>query len=318
MKSLKHNLHSPFIYLSIISLFYMIGCGGKPSSEEKQENPKSPEGVIAVSTDLMNFDLPDSIPSGWVTFNYENNSEETHFYLIEKYPEEKTIEDGKKEILPVFQEGMDLIIEGKNDEAMAAFGKLPEWYGKVKFVGGSGLVSAHAEAINSLKLDPGYYVMECYVKMKTGQFHSFMGMVEDFTVVEQQSSLNEPIADIELTISSKTGITNPDTIKAGDYRFGVTYEDQIVHENFVGHDVNLVKLEGEYNLEELVNWINWAAPNGLTTPTPKGFNFMGGTNDMLAGTTGYFEVSLTPGAYVLISEVPNSQSKNMLKQFYVK
>jgi len=39
---------------------------------------------------------------------------------------------------------------------------------------------------------------------------------------------------------------------------------------------------------------------------------------MRTGDTGYFTVNLSPGRYVLISEVPNPASKNMLKTFVVK
>jgi hypothetical protein len=46
-------------------------------------------------------------------------------------------------------------------------------------------------------------------------------------------------------------------------------------------------------------------------------NFLGGMNNMLAGDTGYFTANLEPGRYVLIAEVPNPASKNMLKTFTV-
>ena len=38
---------------------------------------------------------------------------------------------------------------------------------------------------------------------------------------------------------------------------------------------------------------------------------------MPAGAKGYFSVVLAPGNYVLVSEVPNALSKNMLKAFVV-
>ena len=63
--------------------------------------------------------------------------------------------------------------------------------------------------------------------------------------------------------------------------------------------------------------MNWADPKGLITPSPEGFTFLGGVNDMPAGNTGYFEVNLKPGNYAFISEVPNALSKNMLKTFVV-
>ena len=41
-----------------------------------------------------------------------------------------------------------------------------------------------------------------------------------------------------------------------NHTFSVYYKDQIVHENFVGHDVNLVKLDNNVDLKVLENWMN--------------------------------------------------------------
>ncbi len=45
--------------------------------------------------------------------------------------------------------------------------------------------------------------------------------------------------------------------------------------------------------------------------------FLGGTNEMPAGTTSYFTVVLEPGNYAWVSEVPGSAEKGMLKPFTV-
>ena len=71
------------------------------------------------------------------------------------------------------------------------------------------------------------------------------------------------------------------------------------------------------NLKEIEKWMNWADPKGLITPAPEGIIFLGGVNDMPTGSTGYFNVTLEPGDYAIISEVPNALSKKMLKTFVV-
>jgi hypothetical protein len=85
----------------------------------------------------------------------------------------------------------------------------------------------------------------------------------------------------------------------------------------VGHDVSLAKLDDSADLDNLDMWMDWSNPKGLIEPAPSGVTFLGGVNNMLAGDTGYFTATLEPGRYVLISEVPNSESKNMLKTFTV-
>jgi len=55
----------------------------------------------------------------------------------------------------------------------------------------------------------------------------------------------------------------------------------------------------------------------LRTPAPKGFTFLGGMNNLPAGGYGFFETELTPGNYVLISEVPNANEKKLMYTFTI-
>lgn len=279
---------------------------------------KKKDHVIEIVTEVMDFQSVDTIPSGWNTFNYINKSNETHFFLLDKYPAGKTLEDAEKEVIPPFQNGMDLINEGNDEEGFAEFNKLPAWFFEVVFSGGSGLVSPKNSSLTTIKLEPGYYIMECYVKMANGTFHNAMGMAKALIVTEEDSGHLPPEASVEMTISSTEGIIINVPIASGLQTFSIYFKDQITHENFVGHDLNLVKFSDDANLEALESWMNWADPKGLITPAPDGVTFLGGVNDLPEGTTGYFEVNLEPGNYAWISEVPNAASKNMLKTFSVE
>jgi hypothetical protein len=275
------------------------------------------ENVVEIITNNMDFQMPDTIKSGWNTFLYKNLSTQTHFFLIDKYPDGKTLEDAKTLVVPHFENGMKLINEGKSEEGFAEFGKLPLWFSEVKFLGGSGLISPGLTAQTMINLEPGYYLIECYVKMSDGVFHNAMGMLEELVVLDINSENKVLEATANIDISSTEGIVFIDSIASGNHIFLVNYKDQIVHENFVGHDINLVKLDNNASLEVLEKWMNWADPKGLIEPAPAGFIFLGGVNDMPAGNKGYFTAILEPGNYALISEVPNALSKNMLKTFKV-
>ncbi len=300
-----------FSFIMIISSMLILASCKSGGGEEEKDN------AIEVVTNLMDFQMIDEIPAGWNTFHYMNKSQETHFILLDKYPEGKHIEDGKKEVVPVFQSGMDLINAGKPDEAMAEFGKLPGWFSDIVFVGGSGLVSPDHSSLTTLKLDPGYYVMECYVKMPNGTFHGTMGMLKAFTVVDTINTNEPPVPTVHITLSGDDGMTVSDSIQKGKNIFSVFFKDQKVYENFVGHDVHLARLEANSSLDALEKWMNWADPKGLITPAPEELVFMGGVNDMPAGRTGYFTVDLEPGNYALIAEVPNTSEKGLLKTFTV-
>jgi hypothetical protein len=316
-KKTKNILIKAYGPIIISLLFGLNACVSDKKTENKKETLVEKENVIEIITKNMEFQIADEIPSGWNTFRYTNKSTQVHFFLIDKYPEGKTINDAEEIVAPIFQEGMDLITRGKAEEGFAAFGKLPEWFGEVVFMGGSGMVSPGQTCETTLKLDPGYYILECYVKMANGKFHSSMGMVKELVVTEEKSNISPPSANIKINISSTEGMVYSDPITKGINTFSVYYEDQIVHENFVGHDVNLVKLDDNADINALEKWVNWADPKGLITPSPKGITFLGGVNDMPAGSTGYFTTTLEAGNYALISEVPNASDKNLLKRFTI-
>ena len=317
MKDSVKFFKAPASFFPLIIILYFAIFFQSCKDNEEKVNEAEKEYVVDIITQNMDFQMPDTIRSGWINFAYKNQSPQTHFFLIEKFPDDKTLEDAKKDVVPHFSNGMKFINEGQGEKAMAEFGKLPEWYSKVAFLGGSGLISPGKTAETMIELDPGYYLMECYVKMSNGEFHTAMGMIRDFVVSDSSSGNEKPTAGISIDISSTDGIVFNDSIQQGPQTFSVFYKDQSVYEHFIGHDVNLVKMEDGASIKDLENWMNWADPKGLIDPSPGNVTFLGGVNNLPAGSTGYFTAELEPGNYAFISEVPNASAKNMLKTFVV-
>ncbi|MBN4085182.1 hypothetical protein JYT89_02460 [Flavobacteriaceae bacterium AH-315-B10] len=312
---LKKLTFKTLIYLLTLALF--VSCKSD-KKEQVEEIEVKKDNAIEIVTRSMEFQTVDTITSGWNTFRYKNLSNEVHLILFDKYPEGKSLEDTHQDVFPPFDKGMELIIEGNMEEAMAEFGKLPEWFGQIVFTGGSGLISPKHTSVTTLNLKSGLYIMECYVKMPNGKFHASMGMVKEIWATNEDSGNNPPKADINITVSSTEGIQYEGEITNGEHIFSVYYKDQIVHEHFLGHDVNLVRLDENADLDTLEAWMNWATPTGLMTPSPEGVTFLGGTNDSPAGSTQYFKMNLEPGNYAFIAEVPNASKKGMLKTFTIK
>ena len=304
----------PLRIINLLLSFFLITSLPACLTNKK---PDKKDDAVVILTETLDFQMVDTIQSGWQTFRYTNKSHETHFFLLDKYPEGKTIKDGELEVIIPFQKGMDLINEGMAEEGFEEFNKLPAWFFEVVFSGGSGLISPGLTSETILNVEPGYYVVECYVKMANGLFHSSMGMIKELIVLEESTGNSPPKADVELSISSAEGIMFNEPINKGKQTISVFFKDQVTHENFVGHDVHLVRLNGEADIETLEKWMNWADPKGLITPSPEGITFLGGINDMPAGRTGYFEVNLKPGDYAFISEVPNTLEKGLLKTFSI-
>ena len=216
---------------------------------------------------------------------------------------------------------MNLIVAGDTDSAMAKFGELPEWFGRIVFLGGPGLVAPGRVAEASVYLEPGTYLLECYVKTD-GVFHSYNpnpamdGMVAQFAVTDEANGAPEPVPTLEIDIDSEEGMHVIGTPSAGFQTVAVHFNDQTVYENFLGHDVHLARLAPDTDVDALVAWMNWMLPDGLQTPAPA--EFLGGINEMPAGRTGYFKVTLTPGDYVFIAEIPAADEKGMLHRFTVR
>lgn len=291
-----------------------------PGCDRYQPPSDADAGTVEVVARGLTFEAPDSIRTGWTTFRFRNESGMIHFAVVERLPEGVGVREQQQQVAPVFQRGMDLLNAGKADAAMREFGELPEWFGQVVFMGGPGLTSPGHTSRSTMFLEPGTYMLECYVKTN-GVFHSYnpdttaFGMVRQFIVTSSASETSEPDATLNLTLSSERGIEMTGDPVAGEQTIAVHFEDQKAHENFVGHDVHLVRLTDSTDMDRLTAWMDWSANGGLETPAPG--EFLGGVNEMPAGSTGYFTVRFAPGRYGWIAEVPDSRAKGLLQEFSV-
>lgn len=135
---------------------------------------------------------------------------------------------------------------GKNVfEGFAEFAGLPQW--DTQWTGGVDLISPGHEAQTTLYPDPGHYIVEFYLKINSGVWHANMGIIKELVVIEEQSNREAPEGDVEFIISSEPSIEFGPPVNAGLPTFSVFFFDQVTHENFVGHDVKLVKIESDAN-----------------------------------------------------------------------
>jgi hypothetical protein len=323
MKSIFMNTKKITRCSLIIMLFFTFSSCEQDSidyteqiSEDQMLKKKSSKSVD-IYTGHLNFIAPDQLKSGWTTFNYHNNTNVPHFFTLERMPDGKDVHNWANELLPPFQDAMDAIILGDYPTAFEAFGRFPAWSAAIEFNGGPGIINPGKVATTTVNLSPGTYVIECYIKTPSGKFHASLGMYDQIIVTGSDNGNEEPTADFNINISSTEGIKIMDEIKPGNRRMAVNFLDQAVYGNFVGHDVHLVKVHDGADIQELNDWMSWFDPNGLMTPPPANFTFMGGTQEMPAGSTTYISTILKPGNYVLIAEVPDPMTKGMLVEFSI-
>lgn len=305
----------------LLFMIMVVSFGCATDSADNQVKESQKKDVIEVVTKIMDFHAPDTIPSGWVTIRYRNESEMAHFAILERMPAGIGLQEHQDSVAPVFQNIMDNI-NGDTLHQPELGMTPPSWFGDIVFISGPGLLSPGQSAETSVLVEPGTYLLECYVKTN-GIFHSYnpdpeiYGMMHEFTVTRDSSGGTEPSPTVTVDISSEAGMVIRGDINPGRHTVAVNFVDQKVYDNFVGHDLHVVRLDADAQLDSLTAWLNWMTPDGLQTPAPEGFTFLGGTNEMPAGSTGYFTVDFTPGEYVFVSEVPDPASFGLLKQFTV-
>ncbi|MFV1988564.1 MAG: hypothetical protein ACC682_14915 [Gemmatimonadota bacterium] len=269
--------------------------------------------VEVVAADYT-FRGPSEIPSGWITFSLKNEGREHHFMLLNRLPDDKTFEDYQQEVATPFDEVWDELKAGAVDkaEAGAMLGRLlPAWYASVRTMGANGLLAPGLAVRTTVKLDPGLYVMECYVKTADGTFHTSLGMQLPITVTDTPSGGTPPEADIEITLTNFE-ISVVGELTAGEHTVAVNFEE---HPEFgLGNDVHLVRLGDGISVDDVVPWMDWMNLDGLRAPAPA--TFLGGTQEMPIGYTAYFSVTLESGRYAWIAE--SGAALGMVKTFTVE
>jgi hypothetical protein len=256
--------------------------------------------VVDIIAEDYALSAPAEIPSGWTTFRFRNEGKEPHFVLISRLPAGITIEDYQTDLSTEFVRAWYAVRDGEMDEeeAMARlFGNLPDWFAGLDFLGGPGLIAPGLSSETTLNLEPGNYVLECYMKTEDGEFHYMEGMIRPIRITETRSAAAPPEADIRITLSNFTMDIE------GDLRPGRHVVEVHIAENpeqGFGHNVHVARMSPTMEVSEVVRWMNAFELDGLSSPGP--VTFIGGAQIMPAGHTAYFTLDLEPGSYLFVSE----------------
>jgi hypothetical protein len=273
------------------------------------------------------------IAPGWTTFEFDNRTDHTHFAYLPKLPQQALVDAGKEGMDPLwfyvetvtrpFQYFWDSKAPGKkpdpDDDTDIYDSLFPPWFGDVVFYGGPGLTSGHGRSRTTVDLGPGEYIVECYVKNGTNDFHSYLGMIDLISVTGEESGAAEPEPTLDLSLSTD-GIDAPTKVHPGRHTVAVEVENQQQYENLVGHDLHLIRLEDGTDADEVNDWMNWVDPDQFISDGDGPTTFLGGVSDIWTADlprTGYLHVVLTPGDYAWVAEVPDPASKGLLTEFSV-
>ena len=308
------------LLLALAPAAALLGCQPSDDAESADAAPEAAAeapatatstGVVEIIARDFSFEAPTEIPSGWTTFRLNNEGAQEHFAILWLMPEGHTVEDFESQVAPAFHSIMGPYQQGTIDreEAINTLGAaLPEWFWSVLPAGGVGLTAPGGVAQTTVKLEPGTYVLECYVKTPEGVFHSMYGMLHPVTVIDDPSGTTPPEADVEMTLANYE-IAIEGEFTAGEHTIRVDVVDD--PEGLLKHDIHLVRLSAGTTADDVVAWMDWL--DALMAPAPA--EFLGGAEDMPAGSTAYITVSLAPGTYAWISESYGGQG--MVMEFTV-
>lgn len=282
------------------------------AAAEMGAESESEAGVVQVTARDFAFEAPAEIPSGWTTIRMTNAGQQHHFLVLWRLPEGRTFQEYREQVVTAFDTLMQAYDaqEMTREEMMGALGAaLPEWFGAVEAGGGPGLTAPGRTAQTTVQLEPGTYVMECYVRTPDGTYHGMLGMVRPITVIDAMAGASAPEADLDMTLSNYE-ITTDGAVTPGTHTVRVQVMER--PEGLLGHDVHLARLQGDVTVEEVAAWMDWV--DAFRDPPPA--TFLGGAEQVPAGHTSYFTVQLEPGRYAWVSE--EYGRRGMVKEFTVE
>ena len=256
--------------LALASLAWAVGCS-RPAPQ-----PTGPSVVTITATDYA-FGMPDTIPAGLTTFRLVNQGKELHHASLVRLGEGKSAAD--------FQAGLAA--------AMTSHAPPPSW---VTFAGGPNTVTPGDSGTATQTLEPGSYLVVCWIPTADGTPHIMKGMLHPVVVSAAATpAAAAPPADL--------------SIKLTDYDFElsqpVTAGTRVVRVENTGaqaHEVVITALSLGKTLRDFIAW----EQGGEKGPLPTG-RWLGGVSTLDAGGHAQFTTTFATGSYLLLCFWPDAK-----------
>ena len=217
------------------------------------------------------FTGPERIPAGVTTMQIVNRGQDLHQIQLLKLLQGKTAEEFRA--------------------AMAAQPRrMPGW---VKFVGGPNAIVPGGDAVATMPLAEGEYLLICLIPNEEGIPHLALGMQKALSVRGAQPvAVSAPRADVTITQEDfRFGLSRP--IPAGIHTL------RVLNHGGQPHEVVVVKLAPGATASEFA-----AAAEPRTSTPPPGAP-IGGVVGIERGGDAFFTAQFEPGRYGLICFFPD-------------
>jgi len=226
--------------------------------------------VVFVAHDY-GFAGPDRIPAGVITMQVVNKGQDPHHIQLIKLLQGKTAEDFRAAITA--------------DPA-----RLPKW---IKFVGGPNAILPGSEAVATMNLAEGEYLLICLIPNKEGVPHMALGMQKPLSVRGAKPTLvSEPKPGLRITLADFR-FTQSQPISAGSHTI------QVMNHGTQPHEVVVLKLDPGASAKDF----GAAFEPGASGPPPG--KPVGGVVGLESGGHAFFTARFEPGRYGLICFFPD-------------
>ena len=257
------------------------GITGAPASAAKPR-------VVRVIVEDFKFDAPDVIPAGLTEFRFLNKGPALHHMALLKLNGGKTVDD--------------------LTAALSKPGPLPSW---AEEMGGPNAPGPGMEANATMTLQPGNYVLICFVDLG-GPPHFMKGMVRPLRVVPAKGpSAPKPKEDVTMTLLDYTfKLSAP--IRPGKRTIRV-HNAAAQH-----HEVELVELAPGVSLGDFMKWMETGMPGA---PLGKAIGGIAGLEPRMSQ---YVTADFAAGNYALLCFLPDAKDgkphlmHGMVQQIEVK
>jgi hypothetical protein len=251
------------LHPAVVALAGLAACSKAPP-------PPAGPNVVRISATEYAFGLPDTLPAGLTTFQLVNGGVETHHAVLFRLTEPHTLQ-----------------------EVMAAVAAPapPAW---VQLVPAPNQAAPGDSSNTTAVLEPGHYVLLCFIPAPDGTPHLAKGMAKEFHVtgtVATEAAL--PAAEIVMTLRDY-GFDLSTPLTAG------THTIRVENAGPQGHEVGIERLADGRTVADVQAWM--AQPQGPPPVRPMG----GVIGPAPGGRPATFTVTLTPGTYLLTCYVPDS------------
>jgi plastocyanin len=268
-KRKEETMHRHLLVIAA-TLIGLILAAARPVPVEAAS--KSAVQEVTFETVGMGFMGPDSIPAGLTSVRIVNKGTDLHHIQLLRLADGKTAEDFSATVKTA----------PFNPMGPAA---APAW---VKFVGGPNGVIPGESATAILNLEPGNYVLICFIPDSKGVAHIALGMVKALKVTgTTDSKAPEPVAAINITaMDFNFAIDKP--IAAG------TQTIRFTNAGTQPHEVLVVQLPPDKTIKDFAA----AFEPGHSGPPPG--KPIGGMTGIEKGGHAFFTAKFEPGRYGLI------------------